>query len=277
MRKTMMAAGILVAALGGAGAAGAQELEIKDAAARVIVIPEARGDVQVAIRPGRAGLPVPRVGRRGGSVEIDGGLKRRIQGCVASNGVTAVTIRGVGRVAVGELPVITARVPLAADVSASGAVFGEIGRTQSLDLALASCGAFRVANVTGALEVAMSGSGDLTTGASRRAEVSLAGSGDVRLGPVTGPLEVSIAGSGDVRAVSAGSVQASIVGSGDVIVGGRTGAVNASIVGSGDVRVDGEAQSLDASIMGSGDVRIQRVLGPVRRNVAGSGDVIVGR
>ena len=280
MRTAILTAAVL--AIG--GAASAQELEVEHAAARLVVIPEARTDVQVTVTPGRAGLPPLQVERRrDGSVEIDGGLERRIQGCsnLERGGANQATVRvrGVGNVRAADLPVITARVPLDADVSAGGAVFGTVGRTRSLDLAVASCGDWSVANVAGALQISAAGSGDVVTGTSAGAEVSLAGSGDVRLGAVAGRLRASIAGWGDVRAVSvAGSLNASIAGSGDVIVdSGRTGPVSASIVGSGDVRLAGAAQSVSASIMGSGDVRVGQVLGPVNRSVMGSGQVIVGR
>ena len=294
MRAMVVGSGlVMAAALAAGGAASAQELEIEDAAARLIVIPEARSDVQVTIVQGSAGLPPLAVRRRGASVEIDGGLKRRIGGCNdidldfgqrrdgqrrAYNRET-VRIRGVGDVAVTSLPVITARVPLNAEVSASAAVFGTVGRTRSLKLSAATCGNWSVANVDGPLEIAAAGSGDIAVGSSRSAELAVAGSGDLRLGPVGGPLEVSIAGSGDVRVVSvAGGLSANIAGSGDVLVeGGRSGPVSASIVGSGDVRLAGAAQSVNANIMGSGDVRVGQVSGPVRRSVMGTGDVVVGR
>jgi hypothetical protein len=261
-----------------AGAAGAQELEIENAAARVVVIPEARSDVQVSVTPGRVGLPQLQIQRTRAGVEIDGGLRRRIEGCNTHNGLTTVRIDGVGRVPLADLPVVTARVPLNADVSASGAVWGSIGRTNNLDLASAGCGEWRAANVAGQVEVSAAGSGGVYVGSSRSAQVSLAGSGDVRLGPVAGPLRASMAGSGDIRAVSvSGALEASIAGSGDVVVEqGRTGPLEANIVGSGDVRVPGAA-SLNASIMGSGDVRVGEVAGSVRRSVMGSGDVVIGR
>lgn len=275
------------------GAAGAAELQIEHAAARVIVIPEARADVQVTIAQGAARLPQLQVRRRGAGVVIDGGLKRRINGCNGGSwpqfwggrdesrsgpNDQSVQVDGVGRVRIADLPVITARVPLNADVAAAGAVWGRIGRTQNLDLAAAGCGGWTVES-TGRLDLSAAGSGDINVASARVAEIALAGSGDVRLGPVAGDLEASIAGSGDIRAASVGGgVDASIAGSGDVLVeGGRTGAVSASIVGSGDVRIAGVAQSVDASVMGSGDVRVGRSLGPIRRSVAGSGEVIVGR
>ena len=274
-----------------AGGAQAAELEIKHAAARVVVIPEARDDVQVTITPGAARLPQLEVRRRGASVEIDGDLRNRIRECglrgvgvirdtgtpLRPDSQLTVELRDVGRVRVADLPLITARVPMNADVSAGGAVFGSIGRTQNLDLSNAGCGDWTVANVAGALDVSLAGSGDVSAGTSSRADVSVAGSGDVRLGPVAGPLDASIAGSGDIRVASvAGAIDASIAGSGDILVeGGRAGPLDASIMGSGDVRVQGAVQSLRASIMGSGDVHVASVAGSVSQSVMGSGDIVV--
>ena len=271
-----------------AGGAQAAELEIKHAAARVVVIPEARSDVQVTITRGAANLPQLEVRRRGGSVEIDGDLRNRIEGCdhrgpggggnpLRPDASATVEIKNVGRVRVADLPLITARVPMNAEVSAGGAVWGSIGRTQQLDLSAAGCGDWTVANVSGPLEISVAGSGDVVAGASGRADVSVAGSGDVRLGPVAGPLEVSIAGSGDVLVASvAGGIEASIAGSGDVLVeGGRAGSLDASIAGSGDIRVETVVQSIDASIVGSGDIRVAGVTGSVSQSVMGSGDIVV--
>jgi hypothetical protein len=272
--------GAAAVGMAAAAQAQAQELEIEHAAARVVVIPEARRDVAVTVTPGSGALPPLEVRRRGASVTVDGGLRRRIDGCESrDNGGQAASVRvkGVGRVPVSDLPTITARVPLGAEVSSGGAVFGSIGRTDRLDLASASCGDWTVANVNGPLSISLAGSGDVVTGSARGAEVSLAGSGDVRLGQIAGPLEVSIAGSGDVRAASVtGRIEASIAGSGDLyVLGGRSGPLDASIVGSGDVRVDGSVESVDASIMGSGDVRVSSVLSGVSQSILGSGDVIV--
>ena len=278
MRAGMMTGVAVAAALAG-GVAQAAELEIRNAAARVVVIPEARRDVQVSVTPGAARLPAVQLRRQGAGVEVDGGLRRRIEGCDSNNGVRSVRIRGIGRVRVADLPVITARVPLDAEISADGAVSGTIGRTNSLSLASGGCGDWRAEAVAGPLKAASGGSGDLSIGSSRTAVVSSAGSGDFFLGPVAGQLEARSAGSGDIRVASVGgAVIASSAGSGDLTVeSGRVGAVNASSAGSGDIRIDGSASSLQAKLAGSGDIRIGRVLGPIRRSVAGSGDVIIGR
>ena len=277
--------------VGFAGAAQAQELEIEHAAARVVVIPEARSDVSVTITPGSPELPQLEVRRRGASVEIDGDLRNRIRECSLSGvGVVrntgtplqpdrqlSVEIRGIGRVRAADLPLITARVPMNAKVGVSGAVFGSVGRSQALSLSNAGCGDWTVANVGGPLEISIAGSGDVSAGSARTASVSIAGSGDVRIGDLAGDLNASVAGSGDVRVASVrGRVDASIAGSGDVNVdSGRVGEVDASIAGSGDVRIEAVASSLDASIVGSGDVRVAQVTGQVEHSILGSGEVVV--
>ena len=270
-----------------AGAAQAQELKIRHAAARVVVIPENRGDVLVTIGRGAAQVPPLQVRRtEGGGVMIEGDLRRKIGSCsggqrpfsaVSPDPNLTVEIRGMGKVRVADLPLITARVPMNAKVEAGGAVWGSVGRADNLDLGSAGCGDWVAANVNDKLSIALAGSGDVVAGTSRSADIAVAGSGDVRIGAVSGPLDASIAGSGDIYAAAVnGSLDASIAGSGDVVVaGGRLTSVDASILGSGDVRVDGTAESLDASIAGSGDVRVAQVLRGVDRSVMGSGDVIV--
>lgn len=288
MRKAWMI-GLAAAAL--AGAASAAELRIEYAAARVVVIPEARNDVQVTVTPGAARVPRLDVSRRGGTVVVNGNLRNRIDNCGGGwnlfgggdqggqRDAGTVHIDGVGRVRVADLPLITARVPLNADVGARGAIWGQVGRSQSLTLAASGCGDWSVADVAGPATLAISGSGDLRGGDAGQALVRVSGSGDVRLGRISGPLQAQISGSGDVRAVSARErVTAAIAGSGDVVVeGGRFRTVEARIAGSGDLRVGGVTEDVDAAIAGSGDVRVGQVTGRVSRRVAGSGDVIVGR
>jgi hypothetical protein len=106
----------VLAAAALAGGAQAQELEIEHAAARVVVIPEARGDVQVVITGGAANLPELEVRRRGSSVEIDGGLRNRVLSCnrdgrsgpagtaLQPANEMQVNIRGVGKVRAADLP-----------------------------------------------------------------------------------------------------------------------------------------------------------------------------
>ncbi|HYE42902.1 MAG TPA: DUF2807 domain-containing protein [Caulobacteraceae bacterium] len=290
MKSRLYAAAAALALFGAAGAAQAADVEIKDAVARVVIIPEDRSDVAVEIVPGTATqLPKITMQRTGsGKVILDGNLGRnRIRGCdgkvVAGSqpldGLAGVKvrIRGADDVSMAQSPIITIRTPKDLDVSAKGAVFGWVGRSDRAEVGNAGCGDWTIGDVKGSLEIAQAGSGDTRAGSSASLSISIAGSGDVAAGP-TGDLEASIAGSGDVRVASVnGRVEAAIAGSGDVRVdGGRATSVEASIAGSGDVRVDAPATSAEANIMGSGDVYIQSVSGTTSKSVMGSGTLRVG-
>lgn len=277
MRTSLIA---LSALLASAGAASAQTVKIEDAVARVTVTPEARSDIAVEIVQGSSGLPPLQVRRRGDTTLIDGDLNGRdIRECdTGPGGRSTVEVRGVGRIPLDAAPHIHVRVPMDVDVEADGAVWGNVGRSDTLELSNAGCGDWTIANVRGELEVNLAGSGDIRAGSAGSADVDLAGSGDVWLTSVGQGLDVNIAGSGDVRVGrSNGRLKARIAGSGDVIVdGGRADAVDASIAGSGDVRFAGPAGSVSASIAGSGDVRVASVSGSVSKSIVGSGDVRIG-
>ncbi len=268
------------AALGFAGTAAADpSVKIKDAVARVVVVPEARGDVKVEFLTTNKSLPLD-IRKNGSDVTVDGGLRRnRINGCNTVMGKTVVHVRGVGDVKWEDIPQIVVRVPMDAEVGAAGAVFGSVGRTDHLELSNAGCGDWTVANVRGKLELSQAGSGDTKTGSAGSAEINIAGSGDVKTQEIGGDLEVNIAGSGGVTAASVnGKLEANIAGSGDVTVnGGRSRSVEVSIMGSGNVDFGGEADTAEVSVAGSGDVSIAKVNGPVHKSVAGSGEVNIGR
>ncbi|HYF22444.1 MAG TPA: DUF2807 domain-containing protein [Caulobacteraceae bacterium] len=292
MKAQLFAAAAAAVLTTAAGAAQAVEVEIKDAVARVVVIPENRADIAVTVAQGSAGLPALQVTRTGsGNVNIDGDLKRKIKGCTLTglvmndhvdpmNPPSNLTVRVAdhGDVKVADAALITIRTPMDVRIEAGGAVFGAIGRSTSVELANAGCGDWTVANVNGPLKVSIAGSGDLRAGTASTLTVGIAGSGDVHVGSVRS-LDASIAGSGDVRVARVdGPIEASIAGSGDVRVDdGRSERVNASIAGSGDVNFGGTAGTLKASVIGSGDVRARSVTGEVKKSVMGSGDVVVGR
>lgn len=268
------------AAMGFAGAAyAAPSIKFKDAVARVEVIPEARADVKVEFLTTNKSLPLT-IRQNGSDVTVDGGLRmNRINGCNTVMGQRVVHVRGVGDVKWNDIPQVVVRVPMDAEVAAAGAVFGNVGRTEHLELSNAGCGDWTVANVRGKFELNQAGSGDTKAGSAGSAEINIAGSGDVRTQEIGGDLEINIAGSGGVTAASVnGKLEASIAGSGDVTVsGGRSRSVEVSIMGSGDVVFDGEAANVEVSVAGSGDVRIAKATGAVSKHVAGSGDVIIGR
>lgn len=278
--RAMTTLAVLAVAVSAAGAAqAASSVKIKDAVARVVIIPENRSDVKIEFLTTNASLPLT-IRDEGDKVVVDGGLRmNRINGCNNLNGKPSIKVRGVGQVAYENIPQIAIRTPVDVKVAAGGAVFGDIGRSDSVELANAGCGNWTIANTKGKLEVSQAGSGDTRAGAASSAEISIAGSGDVRLQAISGDLEANIAGSGDVSAASiAGKLEANIAGSGGVMVaGGRSRSVEVSVMGSGDVTFKGEADDVEVSVAGSGDVRIAKVNGRVQKHVAGSGDVIIGQ
>lgn len=275
---TLAFAAVALSATAGVASA-APNLKIKDAVARVVVIPENRTDIKVETLTTNASLPLT-VRTNGEEVIVDGDLRRsKIGSCNVRNGKVFVKVRGVGEVAYDDIPQIAVRMPLNVRVAGGGAVFGDIGRSESVNLANAGCGNWTVANTKGKLEVSQAGSGDTRTGTASTLEVSLAGSGGVKTQAIGGDVEISIAGSGDVSVASlSGSLEANIAGSGDItVLGGRARSVEVNVMGSGDVTFKGEADSADVSVAGSGDIRIAKVNGPVKKHVAGSGDVIIGQ
>lgn len=274
--RAFLIVGVATAALLGATAAQAASVEIKDAAARVVVMPEDRADVKVEFLTTNPGLPLT-VRTEGDKTIVDGDLGRMaIKNCRTINGVTSVSVNGKSY-SWDNLPQIVVHMPMDVVVGGGGAVFGSVGRSNSLTLSNAGCGNWTVANVAGELKVNQAGSGDTTVGTAGSVSINIAGSGDVATASI-GALAVNIAGSGDVEAAAvSGPLSANIMGSGDVkIRGGQVGAVAVSIAGSGDVTVMAPADSVTAKIAGSGDVRVIRVSGPVVKKVAGSGEIIVG-
>ena len=287
MKTALTLSATLVSVLALAGAAQAQDVQIENAVARVIVLVEDRTDVAVEIERGRADLPVPTVRQRGDRIEVDGNLPRRaIRNCRSGPASArqpgegaSVDLREFGRVRLDEAPLIVVRTPRKVEVSASGAVFGTIGRGASdVEFGNAGCGDWTIANITGTLDLSLAGSGDAVVGTSDRLKIAIGGSGDVRAG-ATRDLDVAIGGSGDVEVAGVnGPVELSVAGSGDLLVrGGTAPRMDISIAGSGDVEFRGAVGDLSVSIVGSGDVRVHEVTGRVNRSVLGSGDIRIGR
>jgi len=298
--KTAYLAAAATAAFALAGVAQAGEVEIRDAVARVVVIPEDRTDIAVEIEHGSSGLDRLTVTRRGSDIIIDGGLPgNAVRSCTAGPADARqpgegarVEVRGHGTLNVSDTPLVVVRTPREVDVSAgrssgrarilgigrggsSGAVFGAIGRgATSIDLGNRGCGDWTVANTDGDLSIANAGSGMIRAGTSRALELSVAGSGGVAAG-ATGEADISIAGSGDIRLAATQATEISVAGSGDVAIDRIQGdSLDVSIAGSGDVRVNGgEVRTVSVSIAGSGDVVFNGRAQDVSASIMGSGDV----
>lgn len=288
------------AALALAGVAHAGEVEIRNAVARVVVIPEDRTDIAVEIEHGSSGLDRLTVTRRGADVIIDGGLSRNaVRNCTSGPANARqpgegarVEVRGHGTLNVSDTPLVVVRTPREVDVNAGesggrsrilnigrggsgGAVYGSIGRgASSIELSNRGCGDWTVANTDGDLDISNSGSGTVRAGTSRSLDLSVAGSGRVATGG-TGEADIAIGGSGSANVASTASTNIRIGGSGDVAVGRVTGPeLRVAIGGSGEVQINGgEAQNVSIAIGGSGDVRFDGRAGDVSVSIGGSGDV----
>ncbi|MCX7359366.1 MAG: DUF2807 domain-containing protein [Alphaproteobacteria bacterium] len=257
----------------------ATEVQLRDVAAFVRVIPENRTDVAIGyVNTGVTPAPEYRVTRR--RLIVDGKLRRQIRSCrvVGVDGLEVQTTR-LGRLSGEQLPVIEVRVPQNANVTASGAVRLWVEPAQSVHVRLDACGDAEIARVEDEAEIAVTGSGDLRLGNAGQAEVAIAGSGDVTLGEIHNGLNVSVAGSGDLTAAHVdGPTSIAVQGSGDVTIrDGRATSLSVVIAGSGDITHGGSAQTLDAVILGGGDVRVRHVDGEINRSVLGGGEVVVGR
>lgn len=277
MRLPMIVASFGLVLTAGAAQAAPPEVEIKDAVARVTVIPEARSDIKVEFLSTNLKLPL-QVRTSSGKVIIDGDLDRKIRSCKGEGASVRVQVAGVGEVAYADMPQVVIRTPRNVDIEAGGAIYGTVGKSESLDLSNAGCGDWTIANVAGQLKLNQTGSGDTFTGSAAGAVIHVAGSGDIKTMAIKGPLEISMAGSGDVRAASVdGPLNIKAAGSGDVkVAAGRVDAMSVAVAGSGDVDFGGVAQSLKARIAGSGDVRVREVKGEVSKTIMGSGAVTIG-
>ena len=290
---SVAAAAALVAACAAAPAM-ADEVEIRNAVARVIVIVEDRSDVGVEVTQGNSRLPRIDVQRRGGEVRIDGGLRRGgvfgssdgIRNC-SSGPANArqpgegavVEVRDLGRIRLEDAPLIVLRTPRDVDVSAGGAVYGAVGRgARSVELGSGGCGDWSVANTVGAVALSVGGSGSIRAGTSRSLDAKVGGSGSISAG-ATRDLNAAVGGSGSILVARVdGDGDISIGGSGDVTVrDGRMNELSVAIGGSGDVRYGGATRDLNVAIAGSGDVNIGAATGQVSRTVVGSGSVNIGR
>jgi hypothetical protein len=272
-----------LAAAGGFALAGAAmaapAVEINHAVARVIVSPEWRSDIKVEIVRSNPRLPPIHVWGFLGRTYVDGGLAgQRLHGCHGPVGAPSAFVAGVGEVSADAMPQILIHTPMDVRVAAGGAVFGQVGRSASLELANAGCGDWQVGNVRGRMKINVAGAGSARTGQAGAADLKVAGAGSIATRDISGPVAAMNVGAGDIDVASVqGPFNARIAGSGHVrAAGGHASAMQAQVAGSGDIALAGVADSLNASVVGSGDVRVLKVTGPIHKAVVGSGDVRIG-
>jgi hypothetical protein len=260
------------------GAIAAPAIQVRGAAVRLSIIPEARRDIAVSLTHADPRLPI-RIAKLGDRVFITGDVGHRVHGCRTAAGRRGVAIWGRGAVPYEELPTLVIRAPTTVRLSAGEAVFGEIGRSASVDFTNQGCGDWTIGDVQGRLRLNQAGAGDARTGSAGSGELSVAGSGGIATGPIRGALTAVSSGSGAIEVASVfGPVDARVAGPGGITIGGGSATtMTVSIAGSGAVTLHGVARSLQVSIAGPGDVTVDRVTGPVTKQVFGSGAVRVGR
>jgi hypothetical protein len=258
--------------------AAAREVQVREFAGYVRVIPENRTDVAVGfVRPGVFRAPEYRLSRR--RLIIDGNVGQ-IRSCRVTEGEAFEVVTGRhGKLSGQQLPVLELRVPQNAVVAASGALRMVVAPSLAATLRLDGCGDVDVARVENTAEISVNGTQDVHLSEAGTAEISLAGAGDIDVGSVRDGLTLSIAGAGDFSARRAdGPTSIAVQGAGDVtIAGGHATSLNIVIAGGGDVTHNGSAERLDAVILGGGDVRVRHVEGEISRRVLGGGEVVVGR
>lgn len=257
----------------------ATEVQLRDVAAFVRIVPQNRADVAVAfVNHGPLHDPEMRVTRN--RLVIDGRLRRQIRSCrVQGADGFEVEVGRHGRLRDAQLPMIELRVPQDVVVSVGGAVRMRMGPAETARVRLEGCGDADLERVAGEADIAIAGAPDLRLYDAGSASIAVAGAGDVTLGAIRDGLTVSIAGAGDVVAARAdGATNIAIQGAGDVTIrDGRASTLSVAVAGAGDVTHHGVAERLDAAIVGAGDVRVRRVEGEVTRRILGGGDVIIGR
>jgi hypothetical protein len=265
-----------VAALAGAGAASAASVQIRDAVARVTVIPENRRDVKVEFLTVNPKLPLE-VRQEGDATVIDGGLRHRIHECHSHRDRPSVRVSGVGFVDYQAMPQVVIRTPKDVSLAADGAVFGAIGRSGGLDLKDSGCDAWTIADVAGAARVTESGEGSIRMGAAQRLDLHLSGAANVHAVRLADGLDAHLSGAGGVTIETVGGpMEADISGVGHVkVAGGHASLVRASVSGMGGVDFGGSADNLEANISGLGGVHVNRVTGAIRKSVSGLGHVTV--
>ncbi len=278
MRRWVLAASLALAVGGAGAAAAAPSAEIREAAVRVTVIPEARSDVAVFLVKANPRLPIW-ITRVGDKVLVRGNIGHFGISCGGWGGRPSVGIWMRGRFAYDDLPQVVIRTPTDVHVTAGDAVFGTIGHARGVDFGNRGCGDWKIADVDGPMRIGLVGSGDVHAASAGSAEVNIAGSGDATAQALRGGLRASISGSGNLQAAAVnGPMTVHVAGSGDVkVAAGRVTTMNVSVAGSGDVRFGGVSGTLEANVAGSGDVSVAQVNGSVVKHVAGSGEVRVGR
>lgn len=252
-------------------------VEIRDAVARVTVVPEDRADVKVEMITTNASLPLE-VRAEGSQTVITGNLAHRINDCHNRGDHPSAWVRGVGEISYEQMPQVVIHMPKAVVLETGGAVYGSVGRAASLDLANSGCSGWTIADIAGDAMVRESGAGSVRMGSSGRLQLRLSGAGNLHATQVRQGLDATLSGAGSVDIDNlSGAMLAHVSGVGHIKVAqGHAAAVQASVSGVGSVDFGGDAETLNASISGFGGIRVKAVSGQVTKSISGGGHVTVG-
>jgi hypothetical protein len=255
-------------------------VRIAVAAARVQVIPEARADVAVEVRPAAAAAPI-KVSRQGLDLIVDDGAvpqHKPLFGRAPSPCQDGRVTTADGPKPPAALPLIVLRTPRRVDLHATGALFGDIGPADSVLLVNTGCGSWTVADAE-TLRLAQVGEGRIGAGQARTLIARVDGPGGVDARRVLQKLDVFLLGPGRVHVGRAdGRLDAEIWGAGRLEVDqGRAGRANLFKHGAGEIVLKGEAATLNAETFGKGSIRIGVVSGSAGVSTHGDGEVLYER
>ncbi|ESQ86882.1 hypothetical protein ABAC460_21940 [Asticcacaulis sp. AC460] len=252
------------------------QIELRDLAARVVVTPEDRSDIDIKVRYGKAKVPALMVSQRGNVTVLNGHLSggrglAHIEFDEEDLARGQVVIAGMGKVKIDDLPLVFVRVPNNAVVKDAALTVGHVKPSLSLDMIMSGGGQWTVEPVAGPLNIINSGSGDISLSTAGDAIIDNTGSGDIDVQSVR-RLKLTQTGSGGFSAQNSLDVEIFNQGSGDVqVMSARS--VKAKMNGSGDLSLGNVMNGLTLVNTGSSDVSVQKIAGPVSLSLAGSGDV----
>lgn len=264
---------------------GAQRLELKNLAATVIVVPEARDTIDIKVRYGRAKIPTLMVSKHGETTVLNGQIALPTSGhgfnmtisIVDDNGATSgrVTIPGAGMVNIKDLPVVYVRVPNDVHIQDNALIFGQIGPSQSVELTSCGKGNWTIANVTGNLNIIGCGPADITANAANNGIITSTSSGTIAVKTLN-YLKANLTGSGSLNITNVTNLDLQNQGSGDVELG-KVGRATLKLGGSGDLAIKSIDNGFSLTNYGSSDVDITSINGAVTIDMSGSGDVSMSK
>ncbi|EGF90939.1 hypothetical protein ABI_23510 [Asticcacaulis biprosthecium C19] len=252
------------------------QIELRDLAARVVVTPEDRSDIDIKVRYGKAKVPTLMISQRGNVTVLNGHLsggksKMNLHFNEDDLANGQVAIAGLGKVRFDDLPLIFVRVPNNAVVKDAALTVGHVKPSRSLDMIMSGAGSWTVEPVSGPLNIINSGAGDISVSTAGDSIIDNMGSGDINVQSVR-KLKLTQTGSGGFSAHNSQDVEIFNQGSGDVeVLNARS--VKAKMNGSGDLTLGNVMNGLTLVNNGSSDVSVQKIAGPVSLSLAGSGDV----